>query len=642
MDPSPTTEMGCGRETMIAAVLAITTLALFSPVSGFEFNNYDDAQYIVNNIHVKTGLTPANILWAFTSGYASNWHPLTWLSHMLDCHLYGLRSGAHHMTNVLIHTANTLLLFGLWRRMTGHVWRSAFVAALFAWHPMHVESVAFVAERKDVLSAFFGFATLWAYWRYVQIPNWRRYSLVAAGLALGLMSKPMLVTLPVLMLLLDFWPLRREWSLRRLILEKTPLLGLCALSSIVTVWAQKTGGAVAPISALPVTVRFVTALNAYANYIGKLFWPTHLSAFYPYRYHIPWIRTLASGALVLVVSLAVWRQARRRPYATVGWFWFLIALLPVIGLIQVGNQSMADRYTYIPAIGLFVLVTWEAAERTAGHPGAKRLLGAVAVMVLVACAIVTSRQLAYWRNSAAIFTHALEVTPGNAFAECSLGVVLLNENRTDDAIAHFRAALQLEPYFDRAVANLGLAYLDEGKIDAATTNLLHAVQLASDNPYAQYGLARALDAQNKLDEAIPHYLAAVKINPDIPEAQVSLGAVLISQGKPQLAEAHFAAALLANPNMWEAQFQYGNALLIQGKLPEAETHYREAARLNPQSAYAELNLAVALERQGKAAEGAVVAERALQLATRSGDTALANQLRAHLDSLRAKKDAKPK
>jgi len=637
MTPSSETPPARREELVIGAVLAVVTLILFCPVLSFQFNNYDDAQYIINNIHVKTGLTLGNIAWAFTSGYASNWHPLTWISHMLDCEIYGLRSGGHHMTNVILHTLNTLLLFRLWRCMTGHVWRSAFVAALFAWHPMHVESVAFVAERKDVLSAFFGFAALLAYWHYIQAPSVRRYGLVMLGLALGLLSKPMLVTLPILMLLLDFWPLRRDLSRTRLVLEKTPLLALCALSSVLTLWAQKSGGAVAPLSALPVDIRLATALNAYVNYIGKLFLPINLSAFYPYIYHIPLARTLSAGALFLGISAFVWGQARRRPYAAVGWFWFVIGLLPVIGFIQVGNQSMADRYTYIPAIGIFVLVTWEAAERAVAHPAVKPWLRGAAITVLVACVLVTSRQLTYWRNSLVLFTHALEVTPQNAFAECSLGVELLSENRTEEAIHHFQAALAVEPFFDRAAANLGLAYLDEGKIDAAKTNLVHALQLASDNPYAQYGLARVLDAQNKLDEAIPHYQAAVRINPDIPEAQSSLGAILVSQGKPKEAEAHFAAALLANPNMWDAQFQYGNALLIEGRLPEAEAHYREAARLNPQSAYAQLNLAVVLERQGNRGDGAIAAERAFELATNSGNTNLAAQLRAHLDSLPGKK-----
>jgi len=524
--------------------------------------------------------------------------------------------------------------------MTGCVWRSAIVAGLFAWHPVHVESVAFTAERKDVLSAFFGFATLLAYWHYTQAPKRQRFIVVMIGLALGLLSKPMLVTLPILMLLLDFWPLRRNLLPIQLFLEKIPLFALCGISSFVTLWAQKNGGAVAPISALPVPVRCVNAVNAYASYIGKIFFPTDLSAFYPYHYHLPWIRTLSASLLVLACSAGSLWLARRRPYVPVGWFWFLISLLPVIGLIQVGNQSMADRYTYIPAIGLFVLVTWEVAELAVSHPGAQRAVAIAAGIVLAACIAVTARQITYWRNSLVIFTHALDVSPQNPFAECSLGVELLNENRTDEAIAHFRTAMQLEPFFDQAVANLGLAYLDEGKLDAAETNLEHALQLASNNPYAQYGLARVLDAQNNLAEAVPHYLAAVRINPDIPEAQSSLGAILVSQGKPEQAEAHFAAALLANPNMWDAQFQYGNALLIEGRLPEAETHYREAARLNPNSAYAELNLAVALEREGKAAEGIAAAERSYELATNSGNTNLAQQLRTHLDSLKPKKEPK--
>ncbi|HWD20414.1 MAG TPA: tetratricopeptide repeat protein [Verrucomicrobiae bacterium] len=615
---------------VVGALLALLTLALYAPALGFEFNNYDDAQYITSNVRLQDGWSGANVEWAFTSHYAGNWHPLTWLSHMLDCQIYGLRAGGHHASSVLLHTLNTLLLFGLWRRMTGQLWRSALLAALFAWHPLHVESVAFVAERKDVLSAFFGLATLWAYWFYAQAPGGRRYALVTLGFICALMSKPMLVTLPILMLLLDFWPLRRAGPWRQLILEKTPWLALSAASSAVTIWAQKQGGAVASVAALPFPVRAANALHSCVNYIEKIFWPVRLSAYYPYPRQLAWGSALLGAVIVIGFSIAVCLGARRRPYAFVGWFWFLVGLLPVIGLIQVGAQSMADRYTYLPALGIFIIVIWEIAERGRAHPAALSWAAAVA---LLGCLATASHQLSYWRDSTTLFAHAIAVTPENAFAQCSLGRALLAQNRAPEAVECFRAALRAEPKFDEAAVNLGLALLHEGKTNEAAAALSDAIAMAPRNPYAEFGLGRIFDAQDNLDAAIAHYGAAVRLKPDLAEAQTSLGAALAAQHRFADAAAHFTAALQANPQSGEAHFQFGNAQLAEGRLEEAAQSYGAAAALEPETPAIEMNLAIVLERQGKTHEASAALERAAVLAEKSGDSALAARLRRHQRAL---------
>ena len=390
------------RIRAICLLLATITLALYWPVTGFEFNNYDDAQYITKNPVVQSGITTETVAWAFRSGYAGNWHPLTWLSHMLDCEIYGLNAGGHHFTNVLFHTANTLLLFSLLRRLTGAVWRAAFVAALFAWHPLHVESVAFVAERKDVLSTFFAWLTLLAYWSWVKTPGWPRYTLALLLFALGLMSKPMLVTLPLLMLLLDFWPLERlqldkfqSWYLR--LKEKLPFLVLTLVFCGVTFRVQKSGGAMS-LTDLTFANRVANALNSYVGYIAKIFWPRDLTVFYPYPHHLPSGRVISAGIIVFLISAGVLWVVRRRPHLAVGWFWFLISLVPVIGLVQVGDQAMADRYTYLPSVGVFIMVAWEVPGWLAGWPRREWILASAASVVLAGCLTATSRQLQYWKN----------------------------------------------------------------------------------------------------------------------------------------------------------------------------------------------------------------------------------------------------
>ncbi len=655
---------------LICILLGLGTLGLFFPASHYQFNNYDDAQYVLGNSHVVSGLTWRNVGWAFTTGYAANWHPLTWISHMLDCQLYGLWAGGHHLTNVLFHTANSLLLYGLWRRMTGAIWQSAFVAALFAWHPLHVESVAFIAERKDVLSAFFGFLALWAYVDYAREPSRRRFAAVSAAYVLGLMSKPMLVSLPLLMLLLDYWPLRRGLPWRRLAFEKIPLFALSAASCVVTIWAQRAGGAMGTLQVYPLAMRLTNAAHSYVAYIGKLLWPARLAVLYPYSWTIPAWEIAGSIAVVLGLTAAALIWGRRRPWLPVGWFWFVIALLPVIGIVQVGGAAMADRYSYLPSIGLFVVVTWEVASLAAGRAWGRQALAVAAGFVMVACLAVTSRQLSYWRDSLSLFEHTLEVAPNNAVAHCNLatafetvgntnaakahlraalelspgyatadddlGLILYNEGDLKAAEAHFRAAVKSDPKHNRAWSNLGLLLLNSGRGAEAIEPLRRAVQLTPDNAYAQLGLARALDDQGKAGEAMSHYEAAVADQPDLADAQAGLGGALSTEGKLNEAAEHLQKALELDPHSWEAHYYYGNTLLAAGKFAAAAENYRNAELLRPQNPYIQLNLAAALQRLGQTNEALAAAERCLQLATNSADAGLAAQLRKQLAALRAK------
>src|SRR5580704_13658541 len=470
--------------------LILITLALYWPVRHFEFNNYDDRQYITENPNVQNGLTLPAVKWAFTAvGYGGNWHPLTWLSHLLDIELFGFHAGGHHFTNVLLHTANTLLLFLLLRRWTGNLWRPAFVAALFGWHPLHVESVAWVAERKDVLSTFFFFLTLLAYCRYaseLKMKNGKRkiyYGLALLFFALGLMAKPMLVSLPIILLLLDYWPLRRIYdllfaiygsgkdtadlecagtvSLVRAVVEKVPFFALTAASCVITYVAQ--GPAVQDLTKFSLVDRAGNALVSYAKYLGKVFWPANLAVPYPYVHHLPPMEVAGAAILLLAVSVLSVRLARSHPPLFVGWFWFLITLVPVIGLVQVGGEPMADRYMYIPSVGIFVILAWEAPLLFKASSDDSLALPAAA-FVLICCWVLASAQISYWRNSMTLWTHTLRVTKNNAAAESNLAFELDAEGRFDEAIHHAREALRIRPGFAEAENNLGCLLSKRGDV----------------------------------------------------------------------------------------------------------------------------------------------------------------------------------
>ncbi len=524
---------------LLCMVLVAVVLAVYMQVGNHQFLTYDDDVYVTNNPHVSSGITGNNIVWAFTSVEASNWHPVTWLSHMADTQLYGLNPRGHHLTNVVIHAVSTALLLCLLFRLTGTVWRSLFVAALFALHPLHVESVAWVAERKDVLSAFFWFLTLLLYAGYVTNRKTTGYMTVLFFFVLGLMSKPMLVTLPIVMLILDFWPLnryRREeeqvglsqffGNAPNLIKEKIPFL-ICSLSSgIVTIYAQHTGGSTASLTALPFILRTENALIAYVKYIIKTLWPHDLAVVYPMSPSYPLWQVIGSFLILLLISVATIRGGRRYPYLPMGWFWFLFTLLPVIGLLQVGVQSMADRYSYIPAIGLFIMAAWGTSDLTRNFQYRKPLLGLLAGIVIGISTALTWHQLGYWRDSISLYRHTLDVTTDNYLIHDNLGIELVEKGDVDIGMQEIREALRINPAFANAHYNMGFALDRKGDLDAAIDEYLIALQLHSNNRKIHNNLGVAFAKKGNLDAAIPVFQEALKINPNDMKARENLETAL--------------------------------------------------------------------------------------------------------------------
>ena len=624
---------------LICLALAVVTAALYLPITHYGFVNFDDDDYITNNSHVQAGLTWAGVIWAFQTGAAANWHPLTWISHMLDCQLYGLNPGGHHSTNLIFHIFNTLLLFLWLRQITGALWRSAMVAALFAWHPLHVESVAWASERKDVLSTFFWMLTLMAYTRYaqkrskvegrgsradiaVQALDSRLstldYFLALLFFACGLMSKPMVVTLPFVLLLLDFWPLERfsrftshvsrsekpsADSTVRLIVEKLPFLALTLAASVVTYLVQTSGRALWSPGELTFSSRVANALWAYERYISKTFWPVDLSIFYPYPQR--WPAGLAIGAALLLAlwsGLSIWR-ARQNPYLLVGWFWFLGTLLPTIGLVQVGSQSMADRYMYIPSVGLFILVAWGLNDLLNWRPHWRRITTFAGGVALAGCLVGTEIQLSYWQNSIKLFRHAIEATTDNFVAYTCLGETL---------------------------SDLGLK-------KEAMELCAEAVKISPNSPVAQYNFGMALLQNDRLDEALAHLDAAGRLAPHNSEVQYNLGLFLLLHNKPDEAVSHFAAALVERPDFAEAHCRLAQALSQQHKSKEAIFHYREALRLKPDFADTLNELAWILAtapdsglRSG--AEAVQLAKRACELAKNQQAAFLTTLSAAHAET----------
>ncbi len=476
---------------LVCLILILLTTAVFGRVYLYQFV-YDDDQYIVDNTEIHHGLDADGVLWSLTATYAGNWHPVTWLSHMVDIQLFGPRPSGHHVTNLLFHIANVLLLFGLLRAMTGALWRSAFVAVLFAVHPLHVESVAWVAERKDVLSTFFWLLTMWAYMHYAAAPSIKRYLLVSCAFVLGLASKPMVVTLPLILLLLDRWPLGRfqtsegpghsgiYWSLVR---EKLPLFALSLASSIITFIAQQQGLAVGSLERLSVLLRVENALVSYVLYIGKMLWPTNLAVFYPHPgASLPVWKPVIAAILLAVISTGVLHASRTRPYLKFGWYWFLVTLLPVIGLVSVGAQGMADRYTYVPLIGLFVMIAWGVPDIilgfTAGEKpplvdealwsiGQRRLLGGIAAIIIMVLATRAYVQVGYWRNGITLFEHAAAVTTDNYLAYANLATYQSHAGLHPQSVENYQKAIKLKPNFAEAHINLAAAlYLNGQYADA--------------------------------------------------------------------------------------------------------------------------------------------------------------------------------
>lgn len=551
------------KELAIGAALAALTLAAYSGVLSNGFVDYDDQAYVTQNRHVLAGITWEGVRWAFTTGHAANWHPLTWLSHMLDCELFGLDAGGHHAVSLVLHLITTLLLFRLFLRMTAAPWPSAFVAAVFALHPLHVESVAWAAERKDVLAALFWILTTLAYVRWVEKPRVWRYVLVLGLFALGLLSKPMLVSLPFVLLLLDVWPLRRIGpplgerrggrSLARLVLEKIPLFALAATSATITYFVQRATDTMSLGEKISMGLRVQNALVAYARYLVKAIFPSGLIVHYPHRaeaYPDAWVACAAS----LVAAVTAWTlfRWRRQPWLAVGWLWFLGTLVPVIGLVQVGSQAIADRYTYVPMIGLSAAIAFAVAELCRTSRGGRWAVGILFGLAVALWTGQTRRQVGYWKDDEALFGHAVEVMPDNYLAHGMLADFYLEQGRLERAVEEYQAALRLWPSYAQGHNNVGTLLEQLGRPEEAVASYQTALHWWPECPEAHNNLGRMLAAEGKTDEAIAHYRAGLRGNPEMADAHVNLGVALQAKGAVDEAIQHFERGLQLNPGLSSA------------------------------------------------------------------------------------------
>lgn len=552
---------------------------VFWPVVRNDFAGYDDDEYVTRNPRVNTGLTRENARWALTAVHSSNWHPLTWISHQMDSSLFGLNPAGHHAVNLVFHVANTLLLFWWLAGMTGAIGRSAFVALLFGLHPLHVESVAWIAERKDVLSGFFGLLALVAYTAYTRKPGVGRYAAVAVLFALGLLAKPMLVTLPILLLLLDWWPLGRGPR----ILEKVPLFALSALSAAATLWAQRQSGAVAGIGGLSPTLRLENAAVSYVRYLWKSIWPVDLAVFYPFPLNgIPTGTVIASVAVLVGISALAVGQRKRRPYVAAGWCWYVVTLLPVIGIVQVGMQAMADRYMYLPMIGVLIAIAWTVAELNA------RVAVAAAILAAVGCGLVTWRQIPVWKDGLALFTQAIAVTHDNFVAHDNLGVELDRRGRSEEAIAQYRETLRIKPGDRNGESNLAQASFEkgerlfnQGKMDDAFASFQEGMRYRPASAMVQTYIGLMLVERQEFDLAASQFRAALEMDPALVRAHVGLGVALAHAGKDQEARRAFEQAVKYDPSNVEARFDLGLVLASMGKQADALRQFEEILKIKP-------------------------------------------------------------
>ena len=678
----------------ISLLLGLITFALFWPVIDHQFVDYDDHLYVTDNPWVQEGLTLEGTSWAFQTSHASNWHPLTWLSHMLDCSLFDLFPGGHHLTSLLFHVANTILLFLLLKRMTGALWRSALVAALFGWHPLHVESVAWVSERKDVLSTLFWILSIWTYVRYAERPGLTRY-LVALGIfALGLMAKPMVVTLPFVLLLLDYWPLGRfsrppgenapkplapsslepagdeVTSLRflgfdqRLVAssptvqgqetnnglrgtsprqrwvglfkEKLPFFALSASLCVVTVWAQHKGGAIKTLDAAPLSFRLANSLTAYGGYLWKMIWPANLAVFYPMPSHALLAKAICASLALAGISVFALCFRRRQPVFLVGWLWYLGTLVPVIGLVQVGSQAMADRYTYIPLIGIFIFVVWGLAEWCSAWPLARPLKITFAGLSLAGFAFMTGHQLQYWQDGATLFERAVQVTRTHHVTHAAFGIALSAQGRTAEAIEQFSESLRLNPNYTLAHASLASELAEQGKLAEATAHLTEVVRLRPDEAGAHNNLGVLLAKQGQIQGAMESFNTALRIKPDYLNARLNLALAFTKQKRTSEAIACYRAAVELQPPSAEpldklawimathedAQFRNGpGAVRLATQAIQISRHSRPGYLDTLAAAYAEAGLfkeAIATE------------QAALQLASQTGQKEMTSQIQNRL------------
>jgi protein O-mannosyl-transferase len=618
---------------VISLVLGLMTFLLYLPIVRNGFVNYDDQGYITGNAHVSQGLSWPGIVWAFKSDDLANWHPLTWISHMADCQWFGLNPAGHHFTNILLHTANTLLLFFLLRQMTSQVWPSAFVAAFFGWHPLHVESVAWASERKDVLSAFFWLLTMMVYVKYVRKPGVFIYLLALVLFACALMSKPMAVTLPFVLLLMDFWPLNRlaptsqntaanlpnqkpggYWrTIVFLVGEKLPFFALSLADCYITFLAQKNGGAVLSVSALPFSYRLANALWSYLRYISSSLCPTGLCVIYPYKVHLPVVLVTISILLLIIWSVLFLLWRKKFPYLLVGWLWFLGTLVPTIGLVQVGAQSMADRYMYIPSIGLFILIIWSVSDLIRFRPPLRIFCLFVGTAALALCLIATSVQINYWRNTITLFTHAIKVTGDNSVAYCCLGLGYEKAGDKSDAMALYVKSLKIEPNYLPVQYAIGRMLLDNGDYLAAKSHFDYAEEIKPDSAQTHWFLAYTLEKMTNTDGALLEFSNALSLQPDYSDARYGLAVALTTAGRTNDALAQYRAEVKFHSDDPESYYNLGLALLDNRQFADAEKEFTLELRLAPAELRAHYRLAQALAGEHKFAEAAAQYRAALQI-----------------------------
>ncbi len=644
---------------LIIILLSILTFAAFSGIATNDFINFDDDFYIIENHYIKSGINIQTIKWALTTTYFSYWHPLTWLSHTLDWSLFGSWAGGHHLVSLLFHIGAVLFLFLFLNKTTQQLWPSAIVAALFAVHPLRVESVAWASERKDVLSMFFGMATLYAYAFYVQDKKISKYLLCFFLFVLALMSKPMMVTIPFILLLVDYWPLQRwqkalnpqpvqtqvsiaqqQKSKKKkkrknapipaeqakaptiikntkqltleLLKEKIPFFVLSIISSLVTIWAQDKEGSIVAMDKLFFSERLSNAIVSYATYLGKIFLPVNLSIFYPYQLISGW-QLLGSVLLLIIITAGVLFFVRKAPFLMTGWLWYLGTLIPVIGLVQVGKQAIADRYTYIPSIGIIIMLVWGLLFLVPKEKVRKYFLAPLSGVAILIMMILSWQYCLSWKNSITIFNHALEATKNNYLAHNNLGVALAETGNNKEAISHYHAAIKINPLYDNALVNLGTLLTAAGKNEEAVNYYLQAIKANPVNAHAHTNLGAALSAMGKKKEAEDHYRQALNIDQTHVDAFYNLANLLTEQGRKDEAAANYRQAISINPGHSRAHYNYAELLVQAGNINQAIEHFREAARLDTASFKALNNLGVLLEKQRRHDEAIYYYQKALQL-----------------------------
>ena len=643
---SPTGMSALHKQLLPGALLFLVVLGTFWPAVHNDFVGYDDPVYVTGNGHVQQGLSWKTVKWAFTTSEGGNWHPLTWISHMIDCQLFGVSPSEHHFASIVIHALNAVLVFVALFNLTGELWRSYVVAAFFGLHPLRVESVAWIAERKDVLSTFFFLITLLAYARYISRKSQGReksvwpYRLCLVFFALGLLSKPMLVTLPFVLLLLDYWPLRRFEEAQKLksggqtskieppsaeasqsklefpvavnlLIEKLSFFLIASIVGIITFAVQRKGGAMTLV--VPFYARVENALISYCRYIAKTFYPVKLAVFYPYEFNWPIIAIVLAAILLAAITVAAFLWRRQCGYLFTGWLWFVGTLIPVIGLVQVGEQAMADRYTYIPSIGLFLALVWGAHDLMRRWRFHDRFCGAFAAALAVVCIVKTRDQIGLWKNNETLFTHAAGVTQKNYIAHNNLGVTFERAGHLEEAASEFRQALADKPDYAQAHKNMGVVFERKGDFTNAVQEYRTAISLNPNLADAYNALGAFFSAHDRLDEAIKEFQEALVLKPDYPEAHFNLGVAYGRKGQVDAVIREYLAVIEVQPNRADVHNNLGVALDSQGRTDEAIQEYVQAIELEPSYARARFNLGVALSRKGAIAPAIEQYQEALKL-----------------------------